>query len=491
MRKMYGGNLSPQTRTRSRWYLSDLESAELAADGGQLGLAATLMQAARRDGVLAGVLSTRTAGLVRLPKRFLGDAQVVSELDVGGDGARSLFDEMFPPSELALLAADGELLGVGVAELVPVPGRAHPIMIRLDPAFLVYQWSENRWYYNSIAGRVAITPGDGRWVLHIPGGRVAPWQHALWRCVGRAYIRKEHASLHRDNWEAKLANPARVAVAPQASTEAQRDGWLRQVMAWGVNSVFGMTPGYDVKLLESNGRGWESFTKTIQDQNAEMIIAVAGQTVTTDGGAGFQNSDIHRTIRADLIKATADALAHTINTQGLPAYVLFVHGEDAIDTKPVVMHWDVTPPKDRNSEATSYVTLAAAVKGLSDALTNTGRTLDIDAMCERYAIPVKTPAPEAETNRPALRLIPGGAADEDTGAPAQPADAPAQDAALNGAQVSSLLEVVIAAAQGQLPRDSAVAILKRAFLVDDATANELLGSVGAGFVPATPTTEAA
>src|SRR6185503_11132817 len=108
---------------------------------------------------------------------------------------------------------------------------------------------------------------------------------------------------------------------------------------------FGMTPGYDVKLLESNGRGFECFNTTIDRADKEMIVAVAGQVVTTDGGAGFQNSDIHKTIRADLIKDTADGLAYTLNTQGIPPWVVERFGEDRLAGSAVV-EWDVTPPKD-------------------------------------------------------------------------------------------------------------------------------------------------
>jgi hypothetical protein len=53
-------------------------------------------------------------------------------------------------------------------------------------------------------------------------------------------------------------------------------------MAWGVNTVFGLTPGYDVKLLESNGRGYECFIKTIAEANNDMIVSVAGQVVAVD-----------------------------------------------------------------------------------------------------------------------------------------------------------------------------------------------------------------
>lgn len=404
-----GGQLSPPSYSQTRWYLTDLEAAELNADAGNLEGAARLMRAARKDGVCSGVLSTRTGGLVRLPKKFRGDPDVVKVLELGHSSVRSIFDEIFPPTELALLAADGELLGVGVGEFVPVEGRDYPVFVRLDPEFLMYRWYENRWYYRSVAGVLPITPGDGRWILHTPGGRMVPWQHGLWRAVGRAYIRKEHAQLHKDNWEAKLANPARVAVSPQGAGEMQKDTWFRAVMAWGVNTVFGMTPGYDVRLLESNGRGWESFDTTIEQQNNEMIIAIAGQTVTVDGGAGFQNSDIHKSIRADLIKATADGLAYTINTQGIPVFVALRWGEAAIQGRPCVVEWDVTPPKDRNSEATSMVTAANAIKLLNEALAVAGQRLDIGTLCSRFGIPVLGDI-NGDGTGDALGDVPGGAA---------------------------------------------------------------------------------
>lgn len=383
-----GGQIAPTPQSETRWYLADLEAAEKAADYGDLARAARLMRAAKRDGVLAGVLSTRTGGLVRLPKRFRGRPDVVAALEVGHDSIRSVFDEMFPATELALLAGDGLTLGVGVGELVPVAGRDYPIFVRLDPEFLSYRWSENRWYYRSTAGMLPITPGDGQWILHAPGGRQAPWNNGLWKALGLAFIRKTHAGLHKDNWEAKLANPARVAVAPQGAAEQQKESWFRAVMAWGVNTVFGMTPGYDVKLLESNGRGWESFNKTIADQNNEITIAIAGQTVTTDGGAGFQNSDIHKSIRADLIKETADGLAYTINTQGIPPFVLSRWGEEALAASPVV-EWDVKPPKDQNAEAMSLATTAQAIAQLREALAAYGRDLDIDAICTRFGVPIR------------------------------------------------------------------------------------------------------
>lgn len=387
MRLVNGGNVGHPSHTPTRWYLSTLESAIHLADRGDMSLAGQLMTAARSDGVVSGVLSTRTGGLVRLPKKFRGDPAIVAALELGHESTRSAFDEMFPAQDLAQLAADGELLGVAVGEMRPVEGRPYPVMVRLDPQFLLYVWNENQWYYRSIGGLEPITPGDGRWILHTPGGRMAPWQSGLWRAIGRAFIRKEHAALHCDNWEAKLANPARVAYAPSGSVEAQKDSFFRQVMAWGVNTVFGLTPGYEIKLLESNGRGYESFKQTIRDQNEEIIITIAGQTVTVDGGTGFSNADVHKSIRADLIKATADSLAYTINTQGIPAFIVLLFGEEAL-TRGAVVEWDVTPPKDRTAEAMSLVTIAQAITQLDQALAMHGQRLDVGALAARFQIPI-------------------------------------------------------------------------------------------------------
>jgi hypothetical protein len=58
-----------------------------------------------------------------------------------------------------------------------------------------------------------------------------------------------------------------------------------------------------------------------------------------------------------------------------------------------------------------------------------------------------------------------------------------QDAVLNGAQVQSAVEIMTAAAIGQIPRASAQALFMMAFQLDETTANKLLSDIGQGFVP--------
>jgi len=402
-RKAFGGQLSPMPTTRTEFYLADLEYAERAADKGDLGPAAKLMRSARRDGILAGVLSTRTDGLVRLPKTFAGADEIVQELESTVGAVRSTFDEMFPPSELALLAADGTLLGVGVGEMRPVPGRDHPVLVRLDPEYLWYDWFAGCWFYRSALGNLPITPGDGRWILHTPGGRIAPWNAGIWKAVARSFIRKENAGLAKDNYENTLANPAIVAEAPAgASDNIVMEFFKRVTGAWGLNTFFGLKPGYKLSILESNGTGYKCFGETISAANTEMMICVTGQTVTTDGGTGFANADVHKSIRADLIQSTADGLAFTINSQGLPAWVVTRFGVAAL-SNPAVVSWDVTPPRDVATRATALGQVATALVALRNAY---GDRLDIDQVAKDFGIPLRVTATLLPASTPAL--LPSG-----------------------------------------------------------------------------------
>ena len=390
IRENVGGNLALQPTTNLRWYMRDLENAQHNADAGDLRRAAQLWRSMRRDGFLVGLINTLTSGVIRLPKRFYSSPEHTEQIQAldARNGTRSLFDDMCPPSELALLAADGAVLGVGVAELVKVPGRDFPVLVRLEPEFLRYRWVENRWYYTSVAGMIPITPGDGRFVLYTPGGRVGPWMTGLWATLGRSYINKEHAIQRRADYSSKLANPARAAYSPAAATETMRAGFLGQLLRWGTNTSFELPPGWDVKIIESNGRGYEVFQAEIDTANEEMVMAITGQKVTTGGGEGFSNSEVQELIWHDVLQAVADNLAYLVNTQILPPWIAQKYGTGAI-TGGATVAWDVTRPKDLESEARAMSTIAAAITQLREALEPYGIQIDPAQLLTRYKIPVE------------------------------------------------------------------------------------------------------
>lgn len=391
-----GGQITPPVLSQTRWVLRDLETAIHQADMGDLSTAARLWRSMRGDGVLSGVLSTSTDGLVRLPVRWSGGDEMVREFE-GRDRKRGVFASMYPSPELALLAGDGIGLGIGVGQMLKVPTEsdAPPMYVlrRLEPEFLRYRWHEDRWYYQSIAGPLPITPGvpredGGWWILHRPGGELTPWMHGLWKTLGRAFIAKEHAILHRENYSAKLAQAARVAKAPLAATEEQRMGFLQKIIQWGVNQAFVLTPGWDIGLVESNGRGYEVFQATIATSDNEFIVSIAGQTVTTDGGSGFVNGDMFKSVRADLIQARGDSLALTINEQGTLPYVNERWGAGALEEAPA-MEWDTAPPKEMKAHADSITAVGLAITTVNAAVAPYGHRVDVHEITTRFGIPLE------------------------------------------------------------------------------------------------------
>jgi hypothetical protein len=378
---------SPLPVTRSRWLQGDVEVALHRAAAGDMTLAAQLYRAFWRDGVVQGLIGTRTGGLIRLPKSFRGSPSAVSKLE-GVEGRPGLFDRIFPPQTLSQLAADGIVLGIGVAEFVQGDGDQYPTLTRLDPEFLVYRWHEDSWYYRSLDGLLKITPGDGRWVLHTPYGRYEPWNHGSWQALARAFVAKEHAFFYRENYSGKLANPARVAVAPQGAAEPQKQSWFQRVMAWGVNTVFGVTPGYDVKLVELKGEGYQIFKDTIETSNLEYMVSIAGQVVTVTGGAGFANANIHATIRSDLIQGDGNALSSTLETQAIPPVVFDLCGA-ANDNCLASVAWDTRPPADLKASAESLSAASKAIDDLTGSLKKHGLEPDVPAICARFAVPIK------------------------------------------------------------------------------------------------------
>lgn len=368
------------TYSQSEWLLSDLDAAIRSADTGSMQLAARLANATRRDGVIAGVLSTRTQGMLSLPREITGDPTAARKLQED-------FDVIFPMAELQLLLEDAILLRVAVGEFIQETWARLPTLRRLDPEYLQYRWSEDAWFYVSTTGLQRITPGDGRWLLHLPGGHIAPWKSGLWQALGRSYIAKLSAFYLRENYSQKLANAARVGKTATGTSNEERDLYLAQLFDWGPNASFVLPPGYELDLVESNGRGYEVFSDTIEKCDRENVIALSGQTVTLDGGAGFQNGAIFSAIRNDLIQADALSLASTLMSQGIPLWALCA-GTGGLGST-LRLRWETTPPKDRTAEATAAMQAANAVA----AWVQVGVDVDVEEMARRYGVALRVAPP--------------------------------------------------------------------------------------------------
>jgi Protein of unknown function (DUF935) len=491
IRRRNRGALTRQPTTTPEWYAEDVTDAIRLAACGDLSRAVQLMRAAHSDGTYSGVLESFTAGITRLPRRFSSsDPEIVAARSVGHatdepGSARSLFDDSAPTSEIAALLRDGREFGVWLAELVWLEDVPAPLLVRLDPEFLRFDRFNNLWVYRTIGGDVQVVPGNGTWFFGCPGGRTSPWEGGIFGPIGRAWAEKYETQLALATWCRKLAGAARVGYTPVGSTRTDGDDLLQGLIDFhGQNSSFVLPSGFEIKLLESNGVGAEVFAKSLARCDESILLTVASQSVTTQGGEGFSNSAVQAGVRSDVLARYAQSFDNDLNAQYMPYLVAAVFGEDAYASVETI----TAPIKDLNQEAQSLEGAAAVITQIAGAITAAKAAglavdnVDLREIMRRFDVPITKALPKA---KPTLVLLPGGAADPAHAAdPTAPPTKEEADTALNGAQVESLVDIVTAVATGQIPRDAALAIIKRAFNVDDAEAGAMLGSAGAGFTPA-------
>lgn len=375
----------PIPETITEWCFEFIQTAIQQSDQGRLKLPAQLCDGIQRDCVASGVLSTRTDGLVRLPIKWTGNDKILLSYWEGTENRKSIYSKKVPTAESVKMLADGILLGVSLGEMCPVVGPdpyVDSVLQRVDPQFIEYDRIENCLYY--CAGeRIKITPGDGRWVVYAPGGLNEPWKRGKWLSLAEPFIGKISAFYNSQGYASKFANPARVAYTPLTSTQRDRELIQDGLINWGINQSFTLPENYEIKLLESSGKGWEIFKSQIESSNQDIMIALAGQVVTTLGNPGFSNGYIHQAIRADLIQSSAESFAECINQQIIVPWVNKFFGADAIKNSPE-LYWDTTPPTDLAAEADTLTKVGSAVSSINSNFAAYKKRLNLLKLEEKF-----------------------------------------------------------------------------------------------------------
>jgi hypothetical protein len=391
LRQLQGGALSRPGNVAKIAYLEDLDDAIETAELGNLQPAAALVEFAKLNGTLSGLLKTRVSGLLRLPKKWSGDDNLVSILKQGivagasTDDPNSLFDFLVPSGDAEKFITDALLIGVAVAELVPTDN-GPPLFVHLDVAGCRQDIASGQWVYQTPGGPVPIEVnrpyelGKSRFVLYT-AGRSAPWRNGIWRAVVKSAILIDHAVSYQSIYAAKHSTPARVGTVAAGADRTMKQSFFQSLFDWTSSPSFVLDPAYDIKLLESNGVGMQIYTDIIEHQTTNVIYLCSGSTVLADGGSGFQNASVFRSIRVDLIQADAIAWCHVLNFQVLPVFGQALKFYNA----GVSIEYVSTPPSERAADADALIKVGQALSTLQTTL---GARLDITTLCQQYSIPL-------------------------------------------------------------------------------------------------------
>lgn len=358
-------------------------------------LLSDLIETMNRDARIAGVLATRTHGLLGLPLEFEGgSADARLALADRGKAQLSNFWKMHNESELVKLLRWGLLGGVGLAQLVELPrviGEAHKYKLDVwSPRWLTYYhygsgFGHTRWRVQTQSGVEDIVPGDGKWVLFMPYGERRPWAEGAWTQCAFSWLLKHFSMEDRANFGEVLGSPIWVGTTAHGGTEKQRNRFLSELKGMGKNGKIVLPEKWDLQLREASasGKSGDVFDQQIKQSNEEMTIALAGQLVTTEGMSGFSNGNVHENIHQNLISFDAKRLSECLHDQVLEHWALFNFNTRSAAPWP---KWDTEQPEDMTEKADGLQKLGAAITALNAAMESYGVKADIKPLLERFNI---------------------------------------------------------------------------------------------------------
>lgn len=398
--------------TLEGWSPEDVKAAANAADSGNMMRLADLCETIMADDRVDGVLDTRTHGLLGLPLSFVdGDPNMRAEL-LGKEGAPGEWFRQHPESELVSLLAWGLIMGVGLAQRIPLPRvEGQPQKYRLEtwsPRWLQYQFTGpgEGWHVQTYpsqkvkgGGYIPIAPGAGQWIIYTPYGGRRPWANGKWRKIVFPWLLKRFSLEDRANQGEAIGGPTWLGTAPKGATERQRNKYLAQLVGLGKKGKIVLPEGWDLVLREATGRTWEIFSEAISWSDQAITIILAGQVVTTEGSPGFSSGNVQDRIAQDLIRFDGQTLSSCLHDQSLTplAWKNYENGQAA--PYPV---WDTKRPTDKAQEMTSWETMSRTIAPINQGLAPSGKRVNWVQVCESLGIPLEDipPSPSAPVVTP-------------------------------------------------------------------------------------------
>lgn len=354
----------PSTRYYYTWSPALIRSAEIAANGGNLRLAADLCEWMFGDDRVMAVADTRSDALLGLPFELKpqGDMRkaggVVTALS-------SEWEAAYDDAELKKLHAWGIGLGLGLGHQTWVESDDTGLLVpRLEvwsPRWLSWDFDRHQWMVEvaiegegSATTKIPITPGDGEWILYTPHGLSRPWVYGAYRALARWCLLKEYARLDWGGYSERLGQGVWVTetdVAPGVGlgTKDQRAELVSDLQGIGRNTAVALNPGEHLKLIESVARQQENFKLQIDTADNGIAVSWLGQNLTTQAGTGTMGAaSLHGRVLHGRTRMDGKTLPSCLRTQSIAVFAEYNYADRKLAPKPC---WDTTSIDDLDARA--------------------------------------------------------------------------------------------------------------------------------------------
>lgn len=372
-------------RANVEWTPDLIKAARVAADGGNLQMAADFCEFAMSDERVSSALSTRTNGLLSLPIKFepaRGGMRAVKALEAGEDWWAS-----YPASDASQLLKWGILLGVGVAKHVWTDrglsiNRLVPKLEVWHPRNLKRDMERGVWQVQTTKGLVDIAPGDGKWILYTPYGVDRPWAFGAWNAIALWTLLKLYALEDWGEYSGKTGRGNLVATTPEDFDKSKRHEIAQELFNADGDAAIALPAGCTIDLIESKANNWETFKAQIEVSNAGKSIAILGQNLSTEvSGPVATGATLHSKVLQVYIDMDAETWTSCAHDQSLVWWSDINFGSKDLAPWPI---YNTKPPEDKKAAADIISSAASSLT----SLINANSPVDVRAYLAKFDIPL-------------------------------------------------------------------------------------------------------
>lgn len=398
------------------------------------------------------------------------------------------WQKILPPSNLYEMMKWAWMAGFALVELVWILDEAtHRWYPRLEPwniRYLRLDPSKGRWYLRagkagnggiwSVFGQeIEIHPGDGKWWFYVPSGTQRmddrPWANGFWRSLVEPWMLANDGYRDWGRFSSTKGKGLIIGHAPNGAGEVANASFAQDLIDAGEQGSLVLPDKYTVDPpYEFSSAAFKTFPAQIDQLAKETgILYLNGDLLQeASGGGSYAAAAVQeRLLRTGITASDAKTLVQLAAEPGAPLDEWAV--ENYAEPEPPNLRYYRPEDKVKEDLAAYEVATkkAAAQKSVADTV----------AAIEAQGIRVDKRATYEEAG---VKLAPAVVVKTDAGDTQNLAET-----ALNGAQVTSAMQIVNSVAQGQLPRATGVNMLVEFFQLEPEQAERIMGEVGRGFIP--------
>lgn len=373
----------------TRWTVTAIEAALQAHTEGLFTASGRLIDEILTDDRVQGAIGARVGALLGLPETY---EQAAS--DTGGECLAAWKDAWpkchAPPEQgdqIDVIKRTAHMAGFSVSEIV-WDTEVTPWQPYLKP------WDTSQFYYDkSLRALVAlteegpeiVTPGDGKWFVHAPGGVWRAWMTGLVKPLALPWFLRMLARRDWARYSERHGLPMLLAYMPAIADAEDKKRFESDLVTLGTEAVVTLPQGldgegFDVKLLEAAAQSWEGFDRLITRCESAITLAVQWQNLTTEVKEGSQAAArVHGDVKQTAVQLDDRAWADDVGFQVARPFAAFNYGDPSRAPRTCR---DVTPLEDQLAATQALESFGRALA----SLLTSGAPVDIPKLAAAYRV---------------------------------------------------------------------------------------------------------